>query len=61
MVETNGERPDDKTAIEKAKALLIQTAVFGDAAHQADGNSPLGPVERQNKDGEMVRFRVPGR
>ncbi|MGN6304808.1 MAG: DUF6894 family protein [Mesorhizobium sp.] len=57
VVETSGERPDDETAIEKAKALLIQTAVFGDPDRQADsGNSPLGPVERQNKDGEWFVF-----
>ncbi|MGN6535629.1 MAG: DUF6894 family protein [Mesorhizobium sp.] len=56
VVETSGERPDDETAIEKAKALLLQTAVFGDPDRQADGNSTLGPVERQDKDGEWFVF-----
>lgn len=57
VVETSGERPDDETAIEKAKALLIQTAVFGDPDRQADnGDSTLGPLERQNKDGDWFVF-----
>jgi hypothetical protein len=57
VVETTGEQGDRETAIEKAKAILIQTAVFGDPNRQADnGNSPLGPIERQHQDGQWFVF-----
>jgi hypothetical protein len=68
VVETGGERPDDLTAIEKAKAILVQTAVFGEPGLRADNDSrPLGALgsghEGQSfvleyRDGETSR-RVP--
>jgi hypothetical protein len=57
VVETTGEQGDRETAIEKAKAILLQTAAFGDPDREANnGNSPLEPTERRHRGGQWFVF-----
>jgi hypothetical protein len=57
VVETAGERGDDETAIEKAKAILIQTAVFGNPERTADDNrNRFSKVEQEKGEGQWFVF-----